>query len=83
MERRSFLALPWFGRRKEINACGARFRVIRRGSTARRYLFIHGDETTARCGDVVVAAAYYLTAARITMVSGEGSGSSATTATKR
>ncbi|MCX6607310.1 MAG: hypothetical protein NTV52_27515 [Acidobacteria bacterium] len=48
MERRSFLALPWFGRRKEIKACGARFRVIRRGSTARRYLFIHGDETTAR-----------------------------------
>ena len=27
MERRSFLALPWFGRRKEIKACGARFRV--------------------------------------------------------
>ena len=48
MERRSFLALPWFGRRKEVKACGASFRVIRRGSTARRYLFIHGDEVTAR-----------------------------------
>ena len=48
MERRSFLALPWFGRRKEIKACGASFRVIRRGNTARRYLLIHGDEVTAR-----------------------------------
>ena len=48
MERRSFLALPWFGRRKEIRACGASFRVIRRGNTARRYLLIHGDEVTAR-----------------------------------
>jgi len=48
MERRSFLALPWFGRRKEIKACGASFRVIRRGGTARRYLFIHGDEVTAQ-----------------------------------
>lgn len=48
MESRSFLALPWFGRRKEIKACGASFRVIRRGNTARRYLLLHGDEVTAR-----------------------------------
>lgn len=53
MDRRSlifggFLGLPWWGRSKEIAACGARFAVLRKGSSRRRYLFIHGDETTAR-----------------------------------
>ncbi len=49
--RREFLAsllLPWpFGpRRAEI--AGVRFRVRRKGRSRRRYLWIHGDELTAR-----------------------------------
>lgn len=47
-----FLGWPWFGR-GDLKACGARFRRLRNGSRDRRYLTIHGDESTAR--DVLTA----------------------------
>lgn len=52
--RREFLAaasilgwLPFF-KPGHIDLAGARFRILRNGSSARRYLFIHGNEETAR-----------------------------------
>jgi hypothetical protein len=38
---------PWH-RRKEIDLAEARFRIVYNGRSARRYLWIHGDEQTAR-----------------------------------
>jgi hypothetical protein len=38
---------PWF-RPKEIALADARFRIVHHGRAARRYLWIHGDEQTAR-----------------------------------
>lgn len=47
--RRKFLLAGMAGLRlRETGMGGARFRVERAGSSARRYLHIHGDETTAR-----------------------------------
>jgi hypothetical protein len=48
--RRSFIFgwIPSIFHRPEIELCGIRFHVIRRGHSARRYLMIHGDENTAR-----------------------------------
>ena len=52
MDRREFLAagLGWFPffRRRYVALAGARFRVLRRGRSPRRYLVIHGSEETAR-----------------------------------
>ena len=50
MRRREFLAaisLPFF-RPKHISMAGAKFRIIRNGSSKYRYLLIHGNEETAR-----------------------------------
>lgn len=52
--RREFLAYAsifgWFPffRSKHVSLAGARFRIYRNGSSKRRYLLIHGDESTAR-----------------------------------
>jgi hypothetical protein len=54
VNRREFLALglgwfPFFWRRKRyVSLAGARFRLISRGHSPRRYLVIHGNEETAR-----------------------------------
>jgi hypothetical protein len=44
------LALGWFPffRKKHVGLEGARFRILRRGKSPRRYLVIHGNEETAR-----------------------------------
>ncbi|MGH9660657.1 MAG: hypothetical protein ACRD96_19060 [Bryobacteraceae bacterium] len=51
-DRRQFLAAGlgwlWPFRRREARLEGARFRVVRRGRGGRRYLHIHGNESTAR-----------------------------------
>jgi hypothetical protein len=50
MRRREFLgaiSLPFF-RPRHIRMAGAKFRIIRNGSSKRRYLLIHGNEETAR-----------------------------------
>ena len=54
LNRREFVAygsifswLPFF-RPKHISLAGAKFRILRNGSSKRRYLLIHGDEETAR-----------------------------------
>ena len=54
LSRREFLVagsflgwLPFF-RPSHIDLAGARFRIVRNGSSPRRYLFIHGNEETAR-----------------------------------
>lgn len=47
MRRRSFLFLPFF-HRHYLTWAGIRFRVRRYGHGSRRYLFIHGNEATAR-----------------------------------
>lgn len=53
MNRRTFLLgigfgwLPFF-HRNHVTLCGIPFRVLRHGHSSRRYLFIHGDEPTAR-----------------------------------
>jgi hypothetical protein len=55
VKRREFLAaisLPLF-RPRHISMAGAKFRIIRNGSSKRRYLLIHGNEETAR--EVLVA----------------------------
>jgi hypothetical protein len=48
--RRQFLAFGWFPffHPKHISLAGARFRIVRNGSSKRHYLLIHGDEETAR-----------------------------------
>ena len=48
--RREFLAFGWFPffRPKHIGLAGARFRILRNGQPDRHYLFIHGNEETAR-----------------------------------
>jgi len=51
--RREFLAagfgIPFlFWRRRTLAIAGMRFRIQRRGRSSRRYLWIHGDERTAR-----------------------------------
>ena len=48
--RRQFLAFGWipFLRPSHIHLAGARFRILRSGRSSRRYLFIHGNEETAR-----------------------------------
>jgi hypothetical protein len=56
--RREFLAAGFgfpffFWRRRTLAIAGMRFRIERRGRSARRYLWIHGDERTAR--DVLLA----------------------------
>jgi hypothetical protein len=50
IDRRQFLALGWFPwlAPRHVGLAGARFRVLRNGSSPRRYLRIHGDEETAR-----------------------------------
>jgi hypothetical protein len=50
VSRRQFLALGWFPflRPRHIDLAGARFRILRNGRSARRYLRIHGNEETAR-----------------------------------
>jgi len=52
--RRELLAFGWFPffRPKHISLAGARFRILRKGHSNRRYLVIHGNEETAR--DVLV-----------------------------
>lgn len=50
MRRREFLgaiSLPFF-RPRHISMAGAKFRIIRNGSSKRRYLLIHGNEESAR-----------------------------------
>jgi len=49
MRRRTFLlcGLPWFPRPYD-NLAGIRFRVRNHGRSKRHYLWIHGNETTAR-----------------------------------
>lgn len=43
------MGLPfWPFRRKHVRLAGVEFQVIRHGSSTRRYLFIHGNEETAR-----------------------------------
>jgi len=48
--RRQFLAFGWFPffKPKHIGLAGARFRIVRNGSSKRRYLRVHGNEETAR-----------------------------------
>jgi len=53
--RREFLAAGWlpftwlpFFRQKHISLAGARFRIVRKGRSNRRFLLIHGNEETAR-----------------------------------
>jgi hypothetical protein len=52
VDRRLFLFLvidwlfPWW--RRHVTLAGIRFRRIREGRSSRRYLFIHGNEATAR-----------------------------------
>src|SRR5271168_271606 len=50
--RREFLVagavIPLFARHDRVTMAGIRFRVVRRGTSAHRYLHIHGNETTAR-----------------------------------
>jgi hypothetical protein len=52
--RRSFLAgflgFPWFPflRKPEKRIAGIRFRIYRRGESARRWIHVHGNEVTAR-----------------------------------
>ena len=48
--RRELLAFGWlpFFRPKHISLAGARFRILRNGSSNRRFLMIHGNEETAR-----------------------------------
>ena len=50
LSRRQFLAFGWFPffRPRHISLVGARFRIVRNGSSKRHYLLIHGDEETAR-----------------------------------
>lgn len=49
LQRRSFL-LGWFPflHRRLRAICGVEFRILRHGHSPRRYLFIHGNEDTAR-----------------------------------
>jgi hypothetical protein len=49
VSRRQFLIFGWlpFLHRSHISLAGARFRILRNGRSKRRYLQIHGDETTA------------------------------------
>src|SRR5437870_12766341 len=48
--RRELLAFGWFPffRPRHISLAGARFRIVRNGSSRRRYLLIHGNEESAR-----------------------------------
>ncbi|MBI4873830.1 MAG: hypothetical protein HY822_04260 [Acidobacteria bacterium] len=53
LTRREFLAaglggFPFFWRKRSLALAGMRFRIVRRGRSDRRYLWIHGDERTAR-----------------------------------
>ena len=51
LDRRQFLALGFpffFWRRRSVRLLGARFDIVRRGHSTRRYLHIHGNEQTAR-----------------------------------
>jgi hypothetical protein len=50
LSRRQLLAFGWFPffRPRHISLAGARFRIVRNGSSRRHYLLIHGDEETAR-----------------------------------
>lgn len=54
LSRREFLAygsvFGWipFLRPRHVSLAGARFRILRNGHSKRRYLFIHGNEETAR-----------------------------------
>jgi len=49
LSRRQLLAFGWFPffRPKRVGLAGASFRIVRNGSSTRRYLVIHGDEETA------------------------------------
>jgi uncharacterized damage-inducible protein DinB len=54
LTRREFLlAFPFFWRRRTVSIAGMKFRIHRHGRSSRRYLWIHGDERTAR--DVLLA----------------------------
>ena len=50
--RREFLAFGWFPffwwRRKHRRIAGISFRIVRNGEDRRRYIWIHGNESTAR-----------------------------------
>jgi hypothetical protein len=51
LDRRQFLAIGFpffFWHRRSIRLDGAKFRILRRGRSARRYVHIHGNEETAR-----------------------------------
>jgi len=52
LNRREFVCglsvFPFWGRPGTVRFAEARFRVLRRGASSRRYLHIHGDETSAR-----------------------------------
>jgi hypothetical protein len=42
------MAFPFFWRRRSVRLEGARFRILRHGSSTRRYIHVHGNEETAR-----------------------------------
>jgi len=48
LTRRHFLLLGWFSRRRIFTAAGIRFELLRNGAALRKFVLIHGDETTAR-----------------------------------
>jgi len=51
LDRRQFLALGFpffFWRKRSIRLEGAKFDIVRRGRSTRRYIHIHGNEETAR-----------------------------------
>ena len=48
LTRRHFVLLGWFSRRRVLTAAGIRFELLRAGSAHRKFVLIHGDETTAR-----------------------------------
>jgi hypothetical protein len=51
LDRRQFLALGFpffFWRKRSIRLEGAKFDVVRRGRSTRRYIHVHGNEETAR-----------------------------------
>ena len=48
LTRRHFLLLGWFSRRRILTAAGIRFELLRNGAPLRKFVLIHGDESTAR-----------------------------------
>ena len=51
LTRRSFLTAAWFPfffHRRTVRIAGTRFRILRKGRDRRHYIWIHGNEQTAR-----------------------------------